>query len=119
MRFRRFLAPLLGTVILAITAFLGAGAASAHPGPAHADAQGAAAPLQILPAVQEAAFPAPSAAMGAEVVTEADEATPMTTYVAANDRPVHELPGTGCVGMCCDTSHCGGCVKIGAGRRWS
>lgn len=116
MRFRRFLAPLFGTVILAITAFLGACAASAHPGHAHAHAQGATAPLQISPAVQEAAFPAPSAATGAEVVTEADEATPMTTYVAVNDRPGRELPGADCVGMCCDNTHCGGCVKIAFGK---
>ena len=69
-----------------------------------------------MPAVQEGAFPAPSAAMGAEVVTEADEATPTTTYIAVNDRPGHELPGTGCVGMCCDNTHCGGCVKIAFGK---
>ena len=74
MRSHRFLAPLLGTVILAITAFFGAGAASAHPGHAHAHAPArvAAAPVQISPAVEETAVPAPSTAMGVEVVFEAD-----------------------------------------------
>lgn len=114
MRFRPFLLPLLGTVVLAIVAFLGAGVASAHPG--HAHAHGATAPLQISPAVHEAALPAPSAVAGIEVVTEAAEISPMVTYVAVNDRPGRELPGTGCVGACCDNSHCGGCVKIAFGK---
>jgi len=116
MPFRRFLAPLLGTVILAITAFLGAGAASAHPGHAHAHAHGASAQLQISPAVEETAVPARSGAMGAEVVIGGEAATPMSFDVAVNDRPGRELPGTGCVGMCCDNTHCGGCVKIAFGK---
>lgn len=118
MSFRRFLAPLLGTVILAITAFFGAGAASAHPGHAHAHgpAGGAAAPVQISPVVEETAVPAPSVAMGVEAVLEADAATPMSFDVAVDDRPGRELPATGCVGMCCDNTHCGGCVKIAFGK---
>lgn len=116
MPFCRFLAPLLGTVILAITAFLGAGAANAHPGHAHAHAHGAAAPLQILPAAEETAVPAPSAAMGAAVVIDDEAATPTSFDVAVNDRPGRELPATGCVGMCCDNTHCGGCVKIAFGK---
>ncbi|KAF0097900.1 MAG: hypothetical protein FD144_4722 [Rhodospirillaceae bacterium] len=116
MPFRRFLAPLLGTVILAITAFVGTGAASAHPGHAHAHAHGASAPLQILPAAEETAVPAPSAAMGAEVVIEVEATKPTSFDVAVNDRPGRELPDTGCVGMCCDNTHCGGCVKIAFGK---
>jgi hypothetical protein len=115
---RRFLTPLLGTVILAIAAFFGAGEANAHPGHAHAHgpAGGAAAPVQISPVVKEAAVPAPSVAMGVEVVFEADAATPTSFDVAVNDRPGRDPPGTGCVGMCCDNTHCGGCLKIAFGK---
>ena len=115
---RRFLTPLLGTVILAIAAFFGAGEANAHPGHAHAHgpAGGAAAPVQISPAVEETAVPAPSTAMGVEVVFEADATTPTSFDVAVNDWSGHDQPGTGCVGMCCDNTHCGGCLKIAFGK---
>ena len=118
MPFRRFLAPLLGTVILAITAFFGAGVASAHPGHAHAHgpANAATAPVQISPAVEEAAVPGSSGAMGIEALLEADAATPMSFDVAVNDWSGREQPGTGCVGMCCDNTHCGGCLKISFGK---
>lgn len=116
MPFRRFLAPLLGTVILTITAIVGAGVASAHPGHAHAHAHGAAASVQISPAVEETAVPTPSTAMGVETVLEAEAMTPTSFDVAVNDRPGRDLPDTGCVGMCCDNTHCGGCVKIAFGK---
>jgi len=116
MPFRRFLAPLLGAVILAISAFFGAGVASAHPGHSHAHTPSAAAPVQVAPAVEEAAVSAPSAAIGAEAVREAHTAAPASFTVAVNDPPGRDLPGAGCVGMCCDNSHCGGCVKIAFGK---
>jgi len=118
MPFRRFLAPLLGTVILAITALFGAGAASAHPGHAHAHgpANAATAPVQISPAVEEAAVPASSAAMSVEALIEADAATPMSFDVGVHYWSGRDQPGTGCVGMCCDNTHCGGCLKIAFGK---
>ncbi len=116
MPFRRLLAPLLCTVILAFTALFGAGVASAHPGHAHGVAKGAAPVLQISPVVEEATVPAPSAAMSIEAVPEALAATPMSFDVAVYDRPGRDLPGTGCVGTCCDNTHCGGCLKIAFGK---
>lgn len=112
MSFRRFLAPFLGTVILAITAMLGVGVASAHPGHAHSVANGAAAPVQISRAFEKAAVPAPSATTGAEAIFEADAAAPMSFDIAVSEAPARDLPGAGCVGMCCDNTPCGGCVKM-------
>ena len=112
MSFRRFLAPLLGTVILAITAMLGAGVASAHPGHAHSVANGAAAPVEISHAFEKAAVAGPSTTMGPEAVFEADAAAPMSFDVAVSDAPARDLPDAGCAGMCCDNTPCGGCVKM-------
>lgn len=116
MLFRRFLAPLLGAVILAFAALFGAGVASAHPGHAHMSAKGAAPAAPISHTVEEAAVPAPSAAMIVEVVPEALAATPMSFDVAVDEAPRRELAGTGCVGMCCENAPCGGCLKMAFGK---
>jgi hypothetical protein len=116
MLFRRFLAPLLGAVILAFTALFGAGVASAHPGHAHGVAKGAVPAAPISHVVEEAAVPAPSAALSVEAVPEALAATPMSFDVAVNEAPRRELAGTGCIDMCCENAPCGGCLKLTLGK---
>jgi len=113
---RPFLAPLLGVVILAISAFFGAGVAKAHPGHVHAHTPGAAAPVQIAPAVEDVIVSTPSAAIGTEALREAHAATPPGFHVAVNEMPGRNMPGAGCVGMCCDNSPCGWCVKAAFGK---
>lgn len=109
---RRSLAPLLSAVILAIAAFLGAGAANAHPGHGHGVTNDAVMPIQAS-AVAEAPV---AAAMSSETVLEIEAATAMSVDVAVHGAPVRNTPGAGCVGMCCDNTHCGGCVKVAFGK---
>ena len=54
--------------------------------------------------------------MGAEAVLDDEVTKPMSLEVAVNDRLGRELRGMCCVGMCCDNTHCGGCVKIAFGK---
>ena len=129
MTFRRFLAPLLGTVILAIAALVVPGVASAHPGHAHPPVSPAASPA-ASPAIEEAVVAAPSATVGvslsmtdpsqpAAIIADSAVSAPVSTAMsstavsAAADR---DPPGAGCAGMCCDNSPCGGCVKMTFGR---
>ena len=116
MNLRRFLAPLLGTLILAITGFFGAGVAIAHPGHVHALANGGAPSAQTSPVIEEVAFPAPLAAMVAVTVLEVEVAIAMSFDVAVSEAPDRDLADSRCIGMCCDNAPCGGCVKIAFGK---
>jgi hypothetical protein len=113
---RRFLKPLLSAVILAIVAVLGAGAASAHSGHAHGVTNGAVMAIPMAPVSAEPVSVAPTAAMTSDTGLEIETATAMSFDVAVHGAPVRDPPGAGCVGMCCDTTHCGGCVKIAFGK---
>lgn len=108
---RSFLAPLLSAVILAVSAFLGAGTASAHPGHAHGVTTDSVMPVQMSPVVE--------VAVAAEMIgtlLEIETATAMSFEVAVRGAPGRDPKGGGCVGMCCDNTHCGGCVKVAFGK---
>ena len=118
MSFRRFLAPLFGAVILAITSLVVPGVASAHPGHAHPRAEVSAAAMPVSAAssigIAVSAVPAPPAIIADAVRIAAMSTATMSTTVSA--APDHDPPGEGCAGMCCDNTPCGGCVKMAFGK---
>ena len=113
---QRLLAPLLSAVILAISTFLGAGATSAHPGHVHGVTNGAVMPIQMAPVAEEAVAATPTAAMTSDTRLEIEAVTAINFDLAVHGAPVRDMPGAGCVGMCCDNTHCGGCGKIAFGK---